>query len=336
MNPEKPDSCALESSGYAIATSARSRLYWRGRSVPTPCTQRRCTGTVRENAQPPTVKQSCKESNGVGLSSQPRIPGAISRSSLTRVTRRLEPFARWRAAAAPPRTRRHQRPPTHSDSPPARPSGSTRRNRTVSRTRRLNPVPSAPSTMALGSVQSIASYDCVASPARPTVQTFSDFNSSIARAMFTTSTIGTCAPPPPTPLRRRRRAPRRAASGGRRRARRRHRRCGRWPDVVRVLDAVQHDEQRRSDVSRTRSSTLRSRAASPRRRSPWCTPWRLARSSVSWIHPIDRHPRDAASVSTCCRRPSSPGTDLRRATRPAFKRLEDGIDAVNDHPSCPS
>src|SRR6187401_1075306 len=38
------------------------------------------------------------------------------------------------------------------------------------------PVPSAPSTMALGSVQSTASYDCAASPASPTVQTPSDFS----------------------------------------------------------------------------------------------------------------------------------------------------------------
>jgi hypothetical protein len=58
-------------------------------------------------------------------------------------------------------------------------------------------VPSAPSTSALGSLKSIASYEVVApSEARPMVQTPAALNDSSARAMFTTSAIRTCETAP--------------------------------------------------------------------------------------------------------------------------------------------
>jgi hypothetical protein len=57
-------------------------------------------------------------------------------------------------------------------------------------------VPSAPSTSALGSLKSIASYEVAPSEARPIVQTPAALNDSSARAMFTTSAIRTCETAP--------------------------------------------------------------------------------------------------------------------------------------------
>ncbi len=76
------------------------------------------------------------------------------------------------------------------------PMGMDTRRSHDSRTSLRIPLPSAPSTMAEGDVQSIDSYDCVASPARPTTQTFCCLSSSIARAMLTTSATGTCETAP--------------------------------------------------------------------------------------------------------------------------------------------
>src|SRR3989338_5669863 len=108
------------------------------------------------------------------------------------------------------------------------------------RTSRRSPFPSAPTTTAVGSVRSIWSYRVGASPTSPTVHTPASFSVSSARAMFTTSAIGTWgiapadafAPPPSSP-----------PAGHAIRPGRFHRPQNR-PDVVRIFNAVEHDNER--------------------------------------------------------------------------------------------
>ena len=130
-------------------------------------------------------------------------------------------------------------------------------------------------------------------PARPTVQTLAAFSSSSARAMLTTVAIRACASAPADALPT---TPSSAAAwrvwrmtpvDARRVARPQDR-----ADVVRILDAVEHDDQRRRRRRRPRPDRRpRSRAASSTSATtPWCTPPRAARSSACAIHALDRHP----------------------------------------------
>ena len=151
----------------------------------------------------------------------------------------------WLDAVVPPRKGRRPPRPIRSSSRPVRPSGSTPMKSHDSRTRRLRPVPSAPSTIAVGCLQvdGVIGLLCVA--ARPTVQTFNAFNSSIARAMFTTSTTGTWAMAPADAF-----AATASSAAARRGLTDDAVRAGGidgtddCADVVRILDAVEHDEQR--------------------------------------------------------------------------------------------
>ena len=140
---------------------------------------------------------------------------------------------------------RRRPPPTRSGCRRAPASECAPGNRTAPAPADADPSPPPRARSPIGTVKSIASYDVGASPASPTVQTPASFSSSIARAMFTTCAILTCA----------HRAGRRLGRGAaeRRRPPALHHDAvdaggvGRPQDraeVVRILDAVEHDDQR--------------------------------------------------------------------------------------------
>ena len=152
-----------------------------------------------------------------------------------------------RHAAERLRTERFRSPPTRSGSRRGPRIGIDTSQSHRSRTSRRSPVPSAPTTTAVGSVKSISSYRFEASPARPTVQT-----PALLQLLERARDVDDLRD-----LHVRHRAGRRL----RRRAVER-RRVPRLPhdavgagridgpqdraDVVRILDAVEHDDQRRA------------------------------------------------------------------------------------------
>ena len=200
-----------------------------------------------------------------------------------------------------------------------------------SRTRRRSPVPSAPSTIAVGSVQVAARRSARApSPSRPDrpdarrlqfVDRARDVHHGRDAHVRERAGRGLARP--------RRRATPRGASAGRRRARRRHRGPQNRADVVRILDPVEHDEQRRL-LARGRDQIL-DRVA-PRRPSTsattsWCTPPRARRCSTAAstrstgtpISPRQRQRLIDAPVGPRARRASRCTRPLRSASRTGLR-----------------
>ena len=168
-----------------------------------------------------------------------------------------------------------------------------------------------------------------ASPARPTVQTPSSFSSSSARAMLTTSAIRTCATAPADALAA---APPSAAD---RRVLDDHAvdagRVGRPKDraeVVRILDAVEHDDERRPrgaahqvvDAVVRGARRRRRRRPGARRRAP-------ARSSTSRVDALHRDAAlgraSAEQFAACASPPRSPTRSA--VTRPARSASRTGL-----------
>ena len=103
-------------------------------------------------------------------------------------------------------------------------------------------------------------------------------------------------------------------------------------DVLRILDAVEHDDQRRARVRAARGpSSVGCRAAlRRRRRRPDGRRRRASRSSASRVHAARRRtPRAAASSSTRRRRSSSRPATRICAHASRAQRLGDGVDAVD-------
>ena len=106
-------------------------------------------------------------------------------------------------------------------------------------------------------------------------------------------------------------------------------------DVVRILDAVEHDEQRRLRRRRRRPAPARCSRAAPRlrRRSPGAR--RRAQRDRAPAHPHARsaRPLACASASASSMRLSAARADPKPPHPSGAQRLEDRIEAVDDHRS---
>ena len=105
-------------------------------------------------------------------------------------------------------------------------------------------------------------------------------------------------------------------------------------DVVRILDAVEHDDQRRRGRGRVDELARRcSRAASSSSATtPWCTPPRASAIERVGVDALDRHACFArASASASSMRRSLRAADAQPSHASRAQRLEHGIDAVDEH-----